>query len=161
MNYKFKIGSRLSGDAEAVHDGLEDVRGANNGQLDAKSVVDAARKKRSPLHRYFEWDDTAAAEKYRVEQAGHLIRSVVTIIEGEEDKDPIRAYVNIIKDEDRYYGDTVEVMSKEESARQVLATILEELKTLKRKYARFQEFADVWAAIPGKVPKGAKKGRAA
>ena len=46
------------------------------GRLDPQSVVAAARNKKSPLHKQFEWDDTKAAEKYRLEQARELIRLV-------------------------------------------------------------------------------------
>ena len=33
---------------------------ARNGRLDTADVVDAARNPDSPLHGYFEWDDSAA-----------------------------------------------------------------------------------------------------
>jgi len=48
----------------------------NNGLLTPDHVVDAARNNASPLHRWFQWDNDAAAHMYRVEQARHLIRSV-------------------------------------------------------------------------------------
>jgi len=46
------------------------------GKLTPEEVVNAARPDDHPLHRYFDWDDTAAAEKYRLYQARGLIRSV-------------------------------------------------------------------------------------
>ena len=46
------------------------------GRLDPKEVVDAARSPKSALHDRFEWDDTTAAEAYRLQQARGLIRSV-------------------------------------------------------------------------------------
>ena len=48
----------------------------NNGLLTPDHVVDAARNNASPLHRWFQWNNDAAAHMYRVEQARHLIRSV-------------------------------------------------------------------------------------
>jgi len=47
-----------------------------DGRLYPADVVNAARPKSSPLHRYFDWDDRSAAEKYRLDQARALIRSV-------------------------------------------------------------------------------------
>jgi len=47
-----------------------------NGRLTAALVVKAASKEGSPLHSYFEWDDTVAGARYRMEQARDLIRSV-------------------------------------------------------------------------------------
>lgn len=48
----------------------------NTGALTPQSVVDIARPKGSPLHSHFEWNDKVAGEKYRLSQAGELIRSV-------------------------------------------------------------------------------------
>lgn len=47
-----------------------------HGELTTEAVVTAARAVGSPLHRYFEWDDSRAAEAYRHEQAAALIRRV-------------------------------------------------------------------------------------
>jgi len=46
------------------------------GTLTPASVVDAARSEESPLHQYFEWDDSIAAEAYRQDQARELIRRI-------------------------------------------------------------------------------------
>jgi len=49
-----------------------------DGKLYPADVVNAARSPSSPLHPYFDWDDSSAAEKYRLDQARALIRSVQT-----------------------------------------------------------------------------------
>jgi len=46
------------------------------GRLTRQGVLDDARDEDSPLHPCFEWDDGIAAEKYRLDQAGQIIRSV-------------------------------------------------------------------------------------
>lgn len=46
------------------------------GRLLAQDVVEAARNKASVLHGFFDWDDSSAAEKYRLDQARDLIASV-------------------------------------------------------------------------------------
>jgi len=48
---------------------LEAIRTKHNGLLIADHVVDEARKKNSPLHPYFNWDDTKAAHQYRLWRA--------------------------------------------------------------------------------------------
>lgn len=45
------------------------------GSLTAEEVVRRAKSKRSPLHKFFEWEDEVAAHAYRIEQARELIRS--------------------------------------------------------------------------------------
>lgn len=47
-----------------------------DGKLTPAQVLREAESDESPLHAVFEWDDTIAAHRYRLEQAGDLIRSV-------------------------------------------------------------------------------------
>ena len=49
---------------------------SRDGVLTCEAVVDAARAKSSPLHSYFTWDDSRAAERYRLIEAGKLIATV-------------------------------------------------------------------------------------
>ena len=60
---------------------IEKLRKKNGGFLQAMNVVDASRKKSDPLHHFFEWNDTAAGEKWREQQARVLIGSVVVEVE--------------------------------------------------------------------------------
>jgi hypothetical protein len=46
------------------------------GRLSAERVVAAAKKRSSPLHGCFNWDDTEAARQYRLDQARTLIRTI-------------------------------------------------------------------------------------
>lgn len=47
-----------------------------DGVLTPSAVVDAARNPNSSMHAQFEWDDSEAAEAYRLQQARALIRRV-------------------------------------------------------------------------------------
>lgn len=49
---------------------------SRDGVLTCEAVVDAARPKNSPLHDYFTWSDSFAAERYRLIEAGRLIATV-------------------------------------------------------------------------------------
>ena len=44
--------------------------------LTAEAIVEQAKKKKSELHEFFEWDDTKAAEQWRIQQARILINEV-------------------------------------------------------------------------------------
>ena len=78
-------------EVEAAITALEDDAGAIKPNL----VVEAARDPDSPLHGYFEWDDSVAAHQHRLAQAGELIRKL-TITVTVEDR-PARAvrYVSL------------------------------------------------------------------
>ena len=45
----------------------------------AEQVVAAAESSRSPIHRYFQWDDRRAAQLYRVQQARVMINCLVVV----------------------------------------------------------------------------------
>lgn len=74
--------------ADQAASALNEVRNTC-GILTAENVVNAARSKDNPLHKAFEWDDNIAAERYRLQQAGQLIRCVVII---EEKQEPYRYF---------------------------------------------------------------------
>jgi hypothetical protein len=57
---------------------------SRSGKLSPADVLAAARPEDSPIHEFFEWDDTAAAESWRMEQARELIRRVRIDIQFEE-----------------------------------------------------------------------------
>jgi hypothetical protein len=70
----------------------------HGGTITPEIILDEARKKRSPLHGFFCWDDTAAASEYRRIQAQQMIRRIkVTITGGDEQHVRIRAFVNVIE----------------------------------------------------------------
>jgi len=53
-------------------------------------VLERARDAHSALHRYFEWDDTLAAEAHRLVQAENLVRRVHVMVVPEGQTDPVR-----------------------------------------------------------------------
>ena len=77
------------------------------GRITAHAVLDAARPASSPIHDCFDWDDSEAAEKWRLEQARELIRRVkielvyqeVSVRTVKYVADPARSdgYTNIVK----------------------------------------------------------------
>jgi hypothetical protein len=58
---------------------IEQILIANNGEITASELVDAARPVDSPAHPGFEWDDAIAGEEYRRYQARHWMRNLMVI----------------------------------------------------------------------------------
>ncbi len=52
-----------------------------DGEITPDAVVTAASDPENDLHSYFDWDDSSAATKYRIDQARKLICSVTVVIE--------------------------------------------------------------------------------
>lgn len=75
---------------------LEHIRQSHGGILRATDVVAFARNPDTALYRRFEWDDTKAAEQYRLWQARELIRVVVQT--SPADSTPTRIYVSLTDD---------------------------------------------------------------
>ena len=96
----------------------------NGGVLKVDDVLDEAKDEASPLHKHFEWDDTAAADKYRRDQARHLIQKCkITLIENEPVS--IRAFVSLQSDRDSGggYRLTSEVVTDERRKQELLHDI--------------------------------------
>jgi hypothetical protein len=63
-----------------------------NGSLTADVVLASAASTKSVLHKYFEWDDSLAAAKYRLDQAYRMIQAskmVVFLTENKASVEPI------------------------------------------------------------------------
>lgn len=114
----------------------------DNGRLVPSDVVEAARDPNSPLHQHFEWNDSEAAEKYRLDQARTLIRSVkieVTV------RDVPLSVVSYVRDPDADaqsagYRNVAKLRTEEDAAR---ATVVDEMKRVANAVRRAKTLAAV------------------
>jgi len=116
------------------------------GVLQPKSVVDAARDEASPLHSLFTWDDTEAAEQYRLIEARKLIAVHVEWLPGASSPSPV--FVSLHNDRrGGGYRTMVDVLSDAERRAQLLEEALEEMTYFREKYKALKELAGVFDAI--------------
>ena len=115
------------------------------GDITPQAVVDENRDEKAVLHSCFEWDDKIAAEKYRVEQAGDMIRCLVTVEKRDDASEPIIVR-SIVKTTEKYEPFTVTIRSEEKYA-VLLQDALNDIKWFKRKHQRLTELAGVFAAM--------------
>ena len=142
--YSWVDGCRIKLDVDAAGEAIEKVRAKYNGDNFTRNVLVAAESKRSPLHKYFDWTDTVAAEKWRLAQAGHLIRSIEIIVAEKPDIGPTRAFVSVGK---LRFSTIRAVMCNEVDRDYVLGRALNELRNIQRKYAQLEELGPVFQAI--------------
>lgn len=135
--------------SDVVVEELKSIAKKHRGILSPQDVVEAAEPKSSPLHSHFEWDDTEAGRKYRLEQARQLIRVSVEMIEGANVES--RVFVSLSSDRigDGGYRTLVSVLSTERGRAALLTDAISELRTFRRKYERLRELAEVFRAIDG------------
>lgn len=154
MIYRWKPEARLSIDAQAAGEEMERIRVHHNGRLESKMLVDAGRSKDSPLHNAFEWNDKTAAHGYRIEQAKHLIRNiVVTVDKPSGGTTAIRAFVSVVREEDRSYTSTAHALSDADLRQQVVHQAWRELEAWHHRYAELAEFAELFAMIEARAAK--------
>lgn len=65
----WKFNNLYKADAEKVSKEIESIPNAT-----PSSILEFARNENSELHKCFEWDDTVAAEKYRLQQARNIAK---------------------------------------------------------------------------------------
>ena len=63
------------------------------GALTPEAIVTEAAAVRSPLHSFFEWDDTTAAQKFRLNQAVQLVRTVCVQVVRSGSSEPVSVHV--------------------------------------------------------------------
>lgn len=154
--YEFSEGARFQAgaiqDAKTVGEHLEFLRQQEKGELTPQDVVKDARNPNSPLHSFFEWDDSEAAEQYRLKQARGLIRAVVAVFV-RPDAPAIRAkaYVHIPEPTVPHYRATEHAMSLQKTRTMVLQRAWRELQAWRERYKDLQEFAGLIDVIDEQI----------
>ena len=93
-SYEFGVQRVYKVDANVFGEMLESME-RNGAEITPRSVLDIAKNPDSPIHDDFEWDDTVAAEKYRLEQARRMIVCLKRVDAEEVQKDyKLRAVVS-------------------------------------------------------------------
>lgn len=120
-------------------------------EVKPEQVVAKAKDKDSELHKCFDWNDTSAAEKYRLFQAKQVINHLIVIKRDveEPEKEPVQFRV-MLKNEKSYdsgYKQTIVMVRDEDEYRKMLEQAYAELKAFKKKYACLSELSYILAMI--------------
>ena len=120
-------------------------------EVKPEQVLDKARDSKTELHKCFDWDDSSAAEKYRLEQARSVIRHLIIIKRDDEDegKEPVQFRV-MLKNDRKYdsgYKQTIVMVKDEDEYRKLLEQAYSELHAFKQKYSCLSELAEILALI--------------
>jgi hypothetical protein len=118
---------------------LQQIEAENDGVIQPKHVVEAARDESSPLHNVFEWDDTIASEKFRMMQARVLMNQVKVELIGRKVPAYINATINVQNVPQKGYVNSQRLISDEQVHAQALASAARELEHWRRKYNHLLE----------------------
>lgn len=122
------------------------------GQISPAAVLDAARSEDSVLHQFFEWDESKAAEAFRLVQASALIREVKLEV-FVESKDPTRVTLSVQRafhsipslrgSPKGSYVPASLIKDPTELVNEVLAV----MEGLRRKHAALSQLSGVWREV--------------
>lgn len=115
--------------------------------LSPEVVVDVARDESHPLHHRFEWDNSKAAERFRLLQAAQMIRSIRVIYRADEstgEEYKRRAFVSTGEPtRPSAYLPTEEAMADPLTRKLVLRQFERAILALKRQYGHLKEYDEM------------------
>lgn len=160
MKFRAAAGSRFTHrDAALIGKRLQKLGGSDG--VTAKEVVQDARPVGSPLHRYFEWNNTKAAAAYRETQAREMLRCVI-VVEDDKDEGTRGFHAVVVEGERRYVPQTI-VFNTPSLREQVIEEARQEVRAWQNRYKRYKFMAsavDAMEQVARRIPKR-KRGKAA
>lgn len=108
-------------------------------------IVDKARDGGTELHKCFEWDDSVAAEKYRLSQARQVVCHLVIRETVREDRPPIRFMLQVKNGAG--YEPTKIIYKDPVKYQELLDGVLRELVAIRNKHSNLAELEEVFSAI--------------
>lgn len=95
--YKLKNGVAIipKKDVQKVGEYLQEITIKNGGEMTPTKIVEESKSSRSLLHKYFEWDNVKAGDKFRKHQARLIIGAVVEVIHSGETPKEMRSFFSV------------------------------------------------------------------
>lgn len=137
----WRSGCHIAADAQKVADEIAAI----GSSATTAQILDKARDETTELHKCFDWNDTTAAEKWRMHQARKVVCSLVIREQVETLKPEVRVFYKT--DSDSGYKPTVLIMQDKDEYQKLLDRALAELSSFKTKYQTLAELEGVFAAI--------------
>lgn len=143
-SYKFGIDPNIVG---SIVEQIEETEG----KVTSEKLLDVAKDPDSPIHNMFEWDDTKAAEKYRLSTSAHIInglRVVVKTSEGEEKKLSAFVSVKVVSKKERTeYINVIDALENKNTRAVVMERMKNDMKSFIGRYELYEEVAGVISAM--------------
>jgi len=139
--YKAKKGAGFNDDdAQVIGQTIEDLRDSK-GHITPIEIVENAKNKKSPIHNFFEWEESKAAEQYRLQQARNLVNHIVEIvvIQGEEIEQRSFFSVNV-ENNGKVYVTLKDAIENEDYREQLLNKAITQLENLTITMKMFKEY---------------------
>jgi len=117
------------------------------GSASVRDVVNDAKDPQSILHDVFEWDDSVAGEKYRLQQARLLLNHLVVVVKDQEVEE-VRARFSVTTPSgDNVYAAFQTVQDTPDYQQQIIDQALKQLRIWQKKYSMYQVLSGITLAI--------------
>lgn len=144
--YQWKDGFGYKVKASVVGEVVEKIE-ERDGNITKEAFLDESRPEESPTHSMFEWNDTIAAEKYRLEESRHIINALQIIYTDSKDNDvKIPAVINVTSTmpaKTAQYRNIVDALSEKESRDLIISRLQREVDQLIERNRHIEELADI------------------
>lgn len=140
MAVVWKFGSMFKGNAEKIYSEIQSI----GEEATAKQILDYARNENTELHKCFEWDDSIAAERWRLQQARLIVCNLV--YQESEKHEPTRIRV-MQSTENNTYKPVRLILQNKTEYEQLLNRALAELHAFKERYKNLSELEEILALI--------------
>jgi hypothetical protein len=134
----WKVNGIFKADANKVYSEMLEIK-----EITPQSVLERARDEKSELHKCFEWNNNVAAEAYRKQQAGNIIR-MLYVVPREEEAPTVRV---LSRTSETVYQPTRLFVKNQNEYEDLLKRALSELESFKRKYSTLSELEQVFEQI--------------
>ena len=138
-------GTRFGADAQKCYEEIleicDDVESAS-----PQAILEKARDESTELHKCFTWDDSIAAEKWRINEARLVTRQlVIKEVEVPKDRPEVRLFYKT--DSESGYKPTHIIVQQEDEYKLLLARAYAELRAFKQKYSMLEELREIMELI--------------
>lgn len=144
---KWSINGIFKADANKCYQEIQQI----GDEVKPEQVLAKAKDKQSELHKCFDWNDSSAAEKYRIEQAKSVIRHLIVIQKDDEDEKTEPVQFRVMMKNERTHGSgykqTIVMVRDEDEYKKLLENAYAELRSFKQKYSCLTELAEIIALI--------------
>lgn len=149
--YDYRAGRAIKNvPAQTIGETVDQLKTAN-GVAKSEDLLALATDPTSPLHQGFEWDDTVAARKHRLRQAGLMIASI-RVVNSPVLPPSAPAFISVrTVEHGRGFLPAVEALTPEVLRQRAKDDIARAIEGLKRRYRLYEDICDLLDGMKGQV----------
>lgn len=132
----WKFNGMFKADAEIVSKEIETIDNAT-----PQNILEYAKNENTELHKCFDWDDTSAANKWRLQQARQI---VCNLVYKEETKNEQSTALRVFyQSSENKYESTKIILTNKDEYEELLKRARQELRAFKEKYKMLTELDEI------------------